>query len=43
MFGTDWPLSKIKPYLEAYKRAIPKEHWNDVFYENAVKVFKFKK
>jgi hypothetical protein len=41
MFGTDWPLTKIKPYLDAYKRAIPKEHWRAVFHDNAVRVFKF--
>jgi hypothetical protein len=41
MFGTDWPLTGIKPYLDAYKRAIPKEHWNAVFHDNAVRVFKF--
>lgn len=40
MFGTDWPLTRIGPYLNAFKRAIPKEHWNDVFYNNAVRVFK---
>ena len=42
MFGTDWPLTQIRPYLEAYKRAIPKEHWRAVFHDNAVRVFKFK-
>ena len=42
MFGTDWPLTSIKPYVDAYKRAIPKEHWRAVFYDNAVRVFKFK-
>lgn len=41
MFGTDWPLTAIKPYLEAYKRAIPKEHWKAVFHDNAARVFKF--
>jgi uncharacterized protein len=40
MFGTDWPLVSIPAYLEAYKRAIPKEHWCQVFFENAVKVFR---
>ena len=40
MFGTDWPLVSIKPYVEAYKRAIPKEHWNAVFHDNAVRLFK---
>lgn len=42
MFGTDWPLVSIKPYVEAYKRAIPKEHWKAVFHDNAVRVFKMK-
>lgn len=35
------PLVSIKPYVEAYKRAIPKEHWKAVFHDNAVRVFKF--
>lgn len=43
MFGTDWPLTAIKPYVDAYKRAIPKEHWNAVFHDNAARVFKFRK
>lgn len=41
MFGTDWPLTDIKTYVEAYKRAIPKEHWKAVFHDNAARVFKF--
>lgn len=41
MFGSDWPLVSIGPYVEAYKRAIPKEHWRAVFHDNAVRVFKF--
>jgi hypothetical protein len=41
MFGTDWPLTAMKPYVEAYRRAIPKEHWRAVFHDNAVRVFKF--
>jgi uncharacterized protein len=41
MFGTDWPLTSVRPYVEAYKRAIPKEHWKAVFHDNAVRVFKF--
>ena len=40
MFGTDWPLTSMKPYLEAYKKAIPEEHWKAVFHDNAVRVFK---
>jgi hypothetical protein len=42
MFGTDWPLIDIKSYVEAYKRAIPQEHWRAVFHDNAARVFKFK-
>jgi hypothetical protein len=41
MFGSDWPLTDIKSYINAYKRAIPKEHWKAVFHDNAVRVFKF--
>lgn len=40
MFGTDWPLTGMKNYIDAVKKAIPKEHWPDVFYNNAVNVFK---
>ena len=41
MFGTDWPLTNVKSYVNAYKRAIPPEHWKAVFHDNAVRVFKF--
>lgn len=41
MFGTDWPLTGMKAYVDAYKRAIPREHWKAVFHDNAVRVFKF--
>lgn len=43
MFGSDWPLVRIPEYVELYKRAIPREHWSKVFYENAVEVFGFQK
>lgn len=39
MFGSDWPASKIKPYLDAYKRAIPQEHWRAVLHDNAARLF----
>jgi uncharacterized protein len=41
MYGTDWPLTNMKPYIEAFKKAIPREHWRAVFYENAKNVFRF--
>jgi predicted TIM-barrel fold metal-dependent hydrolase len=43
MFGTDWPLTKVKPYLDAYRKAIPPEHWQAVFHDNAAAVFRFPK
>lgn len=39
MFGSDWPVVTIPSYLEAYKQAIPKEHWQAVFHDNVVRVF----
>lgn len=42
MFGTDWPLTDIKSYVEAFKRAIPREYWKAVFHDNAARIFKIK-
>lgn len=43
MFGTDWPLVNIKQYLDIYKRAIPPQHWQAVFHDNAFELFKMQK
>ncbi len=40
MYGTDWPLTDMKSYIWAVKRAIPRARWRDVFYNNAQTVFK---
>ncbi len=40
LFGTDWPLVRVKPYIEFVQELIPEEHWEDVFYNNAAKLFK---
>lgn len=40
MFGTDWPLVPMDQYLNAFMEAIPPQHWNDVFHDNAVRVYK---
>ena len=42
MFGSGWPGTKAGPYLEAYKRAIPKQYWPQVFHDNAAKIFKLR-
>lgn len=39
LFGTDWPLAPVGPYIEFIKRLIPEQHYEDVFYRNALKVF----
>lgn len=41
MYGTDWPLTGMKTYIEAIKRSIPEEHWHEVFYQNAYDIFNF--
>ena len=40
MFGSDWPTTRIGPYVRAFQRAIPEQHWKAVFHDNAVRVFK---
>ena len=42
MFGTDWPLVRIEPYLRAFAEAIPREHWQAVFHDNAARVYGFR-
>ncbi|MFD2444271.1 amidohydrolase family protein [Bacillus sp. CGMCC 1.16607] len=39
IFGTDWPLIPIGPYIEFIKDLIPDEFHQQVFYETALKVF----
>jgi hypothetical protein len=43
MFATDWPLVDIASYVTVFKRAIPREHWQKVFHDNAVKVFRLER
>lgn len=39
LFGTDWPLIPIGPYIDFIKDLIPPEHHKNVFYNTALKVF----
>ena len=44
MFGSDYSpsiVTNIRSYIDAYKKAIPEEHWKAVFSENAACVYKF--
>ena len=40
MFGSDWPLTPMAEYVEYIKKMIPENHWQAVFYDNAVRVFR---
>ncbi|MHC0037009.1 amidohydrolase family protein [Pseudoneobacillus sp. C159] len=39
LFGTDWPLIPIAPYIDFIKKLIPEEFHEQVFYSTAVKLF----
>ncbi|QKS71322.1 amidohydrolase family protein [Paenalkalicoccus suaedae] len=39
LFGTDWPLVPIEPYVRFIKEHIPSKHWESVFHDNALTVF----
>lgn len=39
IFGTDWPLIPIGPYIHFIKNLIPEEFHQQVFYDTALKVF----
>ena len=43
LFGSDWPLVDMASYVEAYKRAIPPEHWQAAFHDNAARVFRLER
>jgi len=38
LFGSDWPLVQIQPYVEFIKALIPREHHEDVFYNNVIRL-----
>jgi uncharacterized protein len=42
MFASDWPVTDMASYVEAYKRAIPQKYWQAVFHDNAIRIFRLK-
>jgi uncharacterized protein len=38
LYGSDWPLVQVAPYIEFIKSVVPKEHHEDVFYNNALRL-----
>lgn len=39
MFGTDWPLVNLGDYIEFIKYLVPERAWDQVFYNNAVRIY----
>jgi len=42
LFGTDWPLVPLGAYIEFCKKLVPTMTYEDVFFNNAVKLFGLK-
>jgi predicted TIM-barrel fold metal-dependent hydrolase len=40
LYGTDWPLVPMGAYIDFIKKIVPPEHYEEVFYKNAVRVYK---
>ena len=40
MYGTDWPLANVNDYISFVKGFIPEAHWDDVFFNNANRIYK---
>lgn len=39
MYGSDWPLVDLKAYIEVIKSIVPETAYEDVFYNNALRIF----
>jgi predicted TIM-barrel fold metal-dependent hydrolase len=39
LFGSDWPLAPVMPYIEFVRDLIPEEYQDNVFYHNALRAF----
>ena len=39
MYGSDWPLVNIPLYIRMISYIIPEEHYEEVFYQNALRIF----
>lgn len=39
IFGSDWPLVPIKPYVDFIKKIIPDKYYEQIFYQNAINVY----
>ena len=42
LFGTDWPLVPMQAYIDFCKKLVPESSYEDVFYNNAVGLYRLK-
>lgn len=40
LYGTDWPLANISNYIEFVKHIVPEKHYENVFFNNANRIYK---
>ena len=40
LYGTDWPLVNIPNYIAFIKSIIPEAYYEDVFYKNALRIYR---
>ncbi len=39
LFGTDWPIVNLGEYISFIRRLVPETYWEDVFFNNANRVY----
>ena len=39
MYGSDWPLINIPDNIRNLGKIVPEEHWNEFYFENALRVY----
>ena len=39
LYGTDWPIVNLEEYIAFVKELVPEEHWEQVFFQNARRVY----
>ena len=39
LYGTDWPIVNLEEYIRFVQGIVPREHWEQVFFQNANRVY----
>ena len=39
LYGTDWPIVNLEEYIRFIQRLVPEEHWEQVFFQNANRIY----